>query len=102
MNTGDSSYTGCAEAYLESDEGVRKMTERTSASSLSNQIHIWNRGFQRKPWKSGPSHQLSLQRRLNNESAFSAGTRILFWKTRNKIFPAIYIPDAHQHRPVPD
>jgi hypothetical protein len=61
MNTADDESTGCEEADLESDDRVRKMTERTSAVSLSNQIHIPNREFQRKPWKSGPSHQLSLQ-----------------------------------------
>jgi hypothetical protein len=53
MNTDDSSYTGCEETDLESEDRVRKVTERTSAASLSNQIHIRNREFERKPWKSG-------------------------------------------------
>jgi hypothetical protein len=61
MDTADDDSTGCEEADLESDDRVRKMTEQTIGPSLSNQIHIANRGFQRKPWKSGPSHQLSLQ-----------------------------------------
>lgn len=52
MNTGDSSYTGCEEAELESDDGVRKTAERMREDDLSNQIHSTKVIDQRKPWKS--------------------------------------------------
>ena len=52
MDTGDSSYTGCEEEGPGSDDGVRKKMEGTRQTGLSNQIHIANGAFQRKPWKS--------------------------------------------------
>jgi hypothetical protein len=52
MNTGNFPYTGCEEESTTSDDGVRKKTERTRQTELSNQIHSANREFQRKPWKS--------------------------------------------------
>jgi len=42
MDTGDSWCTGCEETDSVSDEGVRKMTDRTREALLSNQIHIAN------------------------------------------------------------
>jgi hypothetical protein len=86
MSTGDSSYTGCEEASSRSDDGVRKITERTSAHLLSNQIHNTGVIGQRKPWKSWLTHQLSLQRRPETNGAFSAAPGILFWKTRKQNF----------------
>src|SRR6476646_4017081 len=100
MDTSDSSYTGCEEADLGSDECVRKMAGWVRDPWLSNQIHIANQHCQRKPWKSRPKSQLSLQRRADNSSGFSATERILLWKTRKQNLPAIYIPDARQHCPV--
>jgi hypothetical protein len=97
MNTGDDDSTGCEEEVLRSDDHVRKITQRTRGPSLSNQIHIANQESKRKPWKSGPVHQLTLQRRPEASDMFSAITETLFWKTQKQIFPAIYIPDAHQH-----
>jgi hypothetical protein len=82
MDTGDSSYTGCEEGDTRSDDRVRKITELTSAHLLSNQIHNTEVIDQRKPWKSRSTHQLSLQRRADNSSGFSATERILLWKTR--------------------
>jgi hypothetical protein len=81
---------------------VRKITERTNAHLLSNQIHNTQVIDQRKPWKSRSTHQLGLQRRPETNGVFSAAPGILFWKTRTKIFSAIYIPDAHPHCSVPD
>jgi len=52
MDTGDSSYTGCEEASSRSDDRVTKITGRTSAHLLSNQIHNTEVIGQRKPWKS--------------------------------------------------
>jgi hypothetical protein len=52
MDAGDSSYTGCEEEDKRSDDRVRKITERTSAHLLSNQIHNTKVIAQRKPWKS--------------------------------------------------
>ena len=60
MDTGDSSCTGCEEEDLGSDDGVRKTPEQSRAASLSNQIHSTEAIGQRKPWKSRPTHQLSL------------------------------------------
>ncbi|MGC2743488.1 MAG: hypothetical protein WA672_09885 [Candidatus Angelobacter sp.] len=85
MNTVDDDSTGCEEAVSRSDDRVRKMTEQTRGPSLSNQIHIANQESKRKPWKSRPVHQLSLQRRPENSGAFSATPGILFWKTRKQI-----------------
>jgi hypothetical protein len=102
MDVGDDDSTGCEEAGSRSDGHVRKMSERTRRLSLSNQIHIANQQSKRKPWKSRPVHPLSLQTRPENSVAFSAAPGILLWKTRKQIFPAIYIPDARQHCPVPD
>jgi hypothetical protein len=102
MDTADSPYTGCEEGDTESDDRVRKITEPTSAHLLSNQIHNKKVIDQRKSWKSRSTHQLGLQRQPETNGAFSAAAGILFWKTRNKNPSAIYIPDAHQHCPVPD
>jgi hypothetical protein len=60
MNTGNFPYTGCEEDGLRSDDGVRKKTEWARQTELSNQIHIANQEFQRKPWKSCPTHESSL------------------------------------------
>src|SRR5690242_18407468 len=95
MDTGDSSYTGCEEAVSGSDEYVRKMAGWVRDPWLSNQIHIANQHCQRKPWKSRPISQFSLQRRADNRCAFSATQGTLFWKTRKQNHPAIYIPDAY-------
>jgi hypothetical protein len=81
MDTGDSSYTGCEEASSGSDDGVRKMTDRTRETLLSNQIHIEEETDQRKPWKSRSTHQLGLQRRPETNVVFSAASGILLWKT---------------------
>jgi len=102
MDTGDSSYTGCEEGDTGSDDRVRKITELTSAHLLSNQIHNTKVIDQRKPWKSRSTHQLGLQRRPEIKGAFSAASEILLWKTCKQNLPAIYIPDARQHCPVPD
>jgi hypothetical protein len=53
MDSGAPPSTGCEQAGLRSDERVRKMTEGTSAASLSNQIHMEKPGRERKAWKSG-------------------------------------------------
>jgi hypothetical protein len=45
MDTADDDSTGCEEAVSRSDDRVRKMTEQPRGPSLSNQIHIANRGF---------------------------------------------------------
>jgi len=84
MNTDDNHSTGCEEAGSGSDDLVRKMTERAREASLSNQIHNTEVIDQRKPWKTWPRHQLSLQRQLENRSAFSATERKAFWKTRKQ------------------
>jgi hypothetical protein len=102
MDTGDSSYTGCEEVACESDECVRKMTASARAASLSNQIHNAEVVGQRKPWKSRPTSEFSPQICPDNACEISAAVEVLFWKTRNKTYHAIYIPDARQHRPVPD
>jgi copper oxidase (laccase) domain-containing protein len=102
MNTGDEHSTGCEQAVLGLDERVRKMTERARETELSNQIHNTEVIEQRKPWKSQSTHQLGLQRRPETNGAFSATPGILFWKTSKQNLPAIYIPDARQHCPVPD
>jgi hypothetical protein len=81
MDIGDSSYTGCEEAISISDDGVRKITERTSAHLLSNQIHNTEVIDQRKSWKSRSTHQLGLQRRPETNVVFSAASEILLWKT---------------------
>jgi hypothetical protein len=86
MDTADDDSTGCEEEDLESDDRVRKMTERTSAASLSNQIHTANHESKRKQWKSRQLHPLTLQRRPENSDMFSATPGILFWKTQNTIF----------------
>lgn len=52
MDTGDFLYIGCEEEDLRSDDDVRKKTERTRESELSNQIHNTEVIDQRKPWKS--------------------------------------------------
>jgi hypothetical protein len=88
MDTSDSSYTGCEEASSRSDNGVRKITERTTAHLLSNQIHNTEVIDQRKPWKSRSTHQLSLQRRPETKGTFSADPGILLWKTRKRNLPA--------------
>jgi hypothetical protein len=102
MDTGDSPCTGCEEASPGSDDGVRKMTERARETELSNQIHNTEVIVRRKPWKSRSTHQLGLQRRPETNGGFSAAPGILFWKTSKQNLPAIYIPDARQHCPVPD
>jgi hypothetical protein len=102
MNTGDFPYTGCEEEGLGSDDDVRKKMEWTRQTELSNQIHIANRAFQRKPWKSGPTFKSCLQTRSNKPSAFSADAASLLWKTREQASSPVYIPDAHRHPPVPD
>jgi len=90
MNTGDNNSTGCEEAVSGSDDLVRKMMERARESSLSNQIHIAKRQFKRKPWKSRPTHQLSLQKGLDNRCEFSATERKALWKTRNNLHCDLY------------
>jgi hypothetical protein len=102
MATADSPYTGCEEGDTGSDDGVRKITEPTSAHLLSNQIHNKEVIDQRKAWKSRSTHQLGLQKRPQANGEFSAAPGILFWKTRKQNPSAIYIPDAYQHCPVPD
>jgi hypothetical protein len=102
MDTGDFPCTGCEEEGLRSDDGVKKKTERTREPELSNQIHIANGEIQRKPWKSRPGRESSLQIQPDNGCEFSATERSWLWKTRNKTLHAIYIPDARHHRPVPD
>jgi hypothetical protein len=87
MGSGDSSYTGCEEADLGSDDGVRKMTDRTREASLSNQIHMTKRDCERKPWKSRLQHHLSLQTPPDKRSSFSAVAEILFWKSQNTQVP---------------
>jgi hypothetical protein len=84
MNTDDNHSTGCEEAVSGSDDLVRKMTERAREASLSNQIHNTQVIDQRKPWKSRPTHQLSLQKGLDNRCEFSATERKAFWKTRKQ------------------
>jgi hypothetical protein len=84
MDISSDESTGCEQAVLGSDGAVRKMMERTREASLSNQIHIAKRQFNRKPWKSRPTHQLSLQKRLDNRCGFSAAKRKAFWKTRKQ------------------
>jgi hypothetical protein len=54
MGKGDSSYTGCEEEDVGSDDSVRKKMKRTRQTGLSNQIHIAKGALQRKPWKSRP------------------------------------------------
>jgi hypothetical protein len=102
MDKGDLSYTGCEEASLGSDDSVRKLAGCARDTWLSNQIHIEEEPGQRKPWKSRPTSEFSPQICPDNACEISAAGEILFWKTRNKIFSAVYIPDAYQHRPVPD
>jgi hypothetical protein len=58
MDKDYSSYTGCEEESLISDDGVRKKMEQTRPIELSNQIHIAKRGHWRKPWKSGPTCEI--------------------------------------------
>jgi hypothetical protein len=72
MDTGDFPCTGCEEEGLRSDDGVRKKTERTREPELSNQIHIANGEIQRKPWKSRPGRESSLQIQPDNGCEFSA------------------------------
>lgn len=60
MNTGDNDSTGCEEGACESDECVKNITELSQAALLSNQIHIANPEFKRKPWKSWPEAEFSL------------------------------------------
>jgi hypothetical protein len=102
MDTSDSAYTGCEEGDTGSGDGVRKMTALASTHLLSNQIHNTEVIAQRKPWKSRSTYHLGLQRRPETNGAFSAAPGILFWKTSKQNLPAIYIPDARQHCPVPD
>jgi hypothetical protein len=92
INAGDSSYTGCEEEGRRSDERVRKMTERMTAASLSNQIHNAQGTQWRKPWKSGPTFEFRLQTSLSKSSAFSANAASLLWKTREQISsPVIFL-----------
>jgi hypothetical protein len=49
MATGNDDSTGCEETGSRSDDHVRKMTARTGAASLSNQIHIAKLASKRKP-----------------------------------------------------
>jgi len=84
MDIGDLLYTGCEEAYRESDEHVIKMPSWTRAASLSNQIHTALERHCRKPWKSGPTFGFWLQIRANELSTFSAAPEILLWKTRKQ------------------
>ena len=51
MDTGDDDSTGCEEAVSRSDDRVRKMTEQTRGTSLSNQIHIADQESKSKQWK---------------------------------------------------
>jgi len=86
MDIGDLLYTGCEEEDSGSDGGVRKITDRTSAHLLSNQIHKPELIDQRKQWKSRSTHQLGLQRQPETNDAFSAAPGILLWKTCKQNF----------------
>ena len=82
MDTGDSSYTGCEEAGRRSDDGVRKKTERTRETGLSNQIHNTKVIDQRKQWKSRPASDPSCKDGQITGPEFSAVAEILLWKSR--------------------
>src|SRR5579859_365791 len=87
VNTGDSSYTGCEEADMGSDDSVRKMTDRTRETLLSNQIHSTEVIGKRKPWKSRPTSEFSPQICPDNAFEISAVVEILFWKNAKQNLP---------------
>jgi hypothetical protein len=72
MDTSDSAYTGCEEGDTGSDDRVRKITERTSAHLLSNQIHNKEVIDHRKAWKSVQKHHGTRIKTADRKVAFSA------------------------------
>ncbi len=103
MDTGDSSSTGCEEAGTGSDDRVRKMTVNERAYAIPTKSTVATL----KASEEAVEITIKIQTTACKDgqidmNAFSATSESPALENAKTKLPAIYIPDAHQHRSVPD